>query len=131
MKTVIFTLHGRKYGLYYNGMAMFEIQDRFGDTSVIFDVAHGRSREKFEKLCVLLEIMSVQYAKAMDKAGYGKFETLKASYIESIAAVRDVTVLQDMVIEAVSRGLEQEETDESEEIDLGLIEFQKKTADPE
>lgn len=130
MKTVIFTLNGKKYGLYYNGMAMFEIQDKLGDMSKIFDVVRGRSKEKFLQLCDMVEIMSVQYAHAMEQAGYGKAETLSASYIRSISAVRDIAVLQNMVIEAVNLGLDQEEADENREIDLGLIEFQKKTDNP-
>lgn len=130
MKTVTFTLHGKKYGLYYNGMAMFEIQDKLGDMSMIFDVVRGRSKEKFLKLCGIIGIMSVQYARAMEQLGYGAQNILRADYIESAAAVRDIAALQDMVIEAINRGLEQAETDEDQEIDLGLIEFQKKTVKP-
>lgn len=130
MKTVTFTLNGKKYGLYYNGMAMFEIQDRLGDMTMIFDIVRGRSKDKFLKLCDMIEVMSVQYAQAMKQTGYGDREILRASYIQSVAAIRDIAVLQDMVIEAVNLGLEQEETDEDREIDLGLIEFQKKTDNP-
>ena len=45
-----------------------------------------------------------------------------------MAALRDIDKLQNMVIEAVNAGLAQEETEEDEEIDIGLIELQKKTA---
>lgn len=130
MKTVTFTLNGKKYGLYYNGMAMFEIQDRLGDMSAIFDVVRGRSKEKFLKLCDMIEIMSVQYVQAKKQMGYDTSTILRADYIKDIAAIRDISVLQDMVIEAVNLGLEQEEADENREIDLGLIEFQKKTGNP-
>lgn len=66
MKTVTFTLRGQKYGLYYNGAAMFDVQDVLGgDTTQLFTVIRGRSREKFAKLCEMIEIMSAQYNKAM------------------------------------------------------------------
>ena len=64
MKTVTFTLRGQKYGLYYNGAAMFDVQDVLGgDTTQLFTVIRGRSREKFAKLCEMIEIMSAQYTK--------------------------------------------------------------------
>ena len=127
MKTVVFTIRGRKYGLYYNGNAMFEIQDLLGgDISLIFDVVRGRSKEKFSKLCQIIEIMSAQYVNAMRHLGYEAPDVLRADYTQAVAAMRDIKVLQDMVIEAVNVGLEQEEVDEDREIDLGLIELQKK-----
>lgn len=130
MKTVTFTMNGQKYGLYYNGAAMFEIQDLLGDISAIFDVVRGRSKEKFQKLCQLIEIMSVQYACAMQHLGSGSYPVLRADYVQSVAAMRDIEILQNAVIEAVNCGLAQEEADENREIDLGLIEFQKKTDSP-
>lgn len=131
MKTVVFTIRGQKYGLYYNGNAMFEIQDLLGgDISLIFDVVRGRSKEKFSKLCQIVEIMSAQYVNAMRHLGYEAPDVLRADYTQAVAAMRDIKVLQDMVIEAVNVGLEQEEVDEDREIDLGLIELQKKTAKP-
>lgn len=127
MKTVVFTIRGQKYGLYYNGNAMFEIQDLLdGDISLIFDVVRGRSKEKFSKLCQIVEIMSAQYVNAMRHLGYEVPDVLRADYTQAVAAMRDIKVLQDMVIEAVNVGLEQEEVDEDREIDLGLIELQKK-----
>ena len=48
MKTVTFTMNGQKYGLYYNGAAMFEIQDLLGDISAIFDVVRGRAGKNFK-----------------------------------------------------------------------------------
>ena len=98
--------------------------------TMIFDIVRGRSKDKFLKLCDMIEVMSVQYAQAMKQTGYGDREILRASYIQSVASIRDIAVLQNMVIEAVNLGLDQEETDENREIDIGLIEFQKKTDNP-
>lgn len=129
MKTVTFTLRGKKYGLYYNGAAMFDVQDVLGgDTTQLFTVIRGRSREKFAKLCEMIEIMSAQYNKAMAAVGRPAPELLRAEYLHAVAALRDIDKLQNMVIEAINAGLAQEETEEDEEIDIGLIELQKKTA---
>lgn len=126
MKSVAFTLDGVKYGLYYSGAAMFDIQDMLGDAD-IFDVLRGRSKEKFEKLAQIVEIMSAQYCAAMharNPAANAAF--LTAENIRAAAAIRDIEMLQRVVMEAINIGLSQEEGDD--EIDLGLIEFQKKTA---
>lgn len=130
MKAIKFTLNGKSYGLYYNGMAMFEIQDFLGDISAIFEAVRGCSREKFEKLCRMVEILSIQYASAMQHSGYMAPDILRAEDLQAVASLQDIQLLQTLVIEAVNRGLSQEEADEDREIDLGLLELQKKTENP-
>ena len=104
MKTVTFTLRGQKYGLYYNGAAMFDVQDVLGgDTTQLFTVIRGRSREKFAKLCEMIEIMSAQYNKAMAEVGRPAPELLRAEYLHAVAALRDIDIEKNSIAEQVNR----------------------------
>lgn len=114
--------------MYYSCMAMFEIQDKIGNIENVFKVLKGRSRKKLEGLAEMIEIMSAAYAVARESMGYHRPEVLMAEKVKALASLRDMCTLQDLALAAIDAGLDQQNND-NEEIDLGLIELQQKSGE--
>lgn len=127
MKTVEFELNGRVHHLILNGAALFDAYDKFGDKGSLLDHMTGTSRESFDNTVWFLVKLAQQGEAVRRFQGEEPAPMLTAE--EVLRTLRPVDVLraQAAVREAWALGFERETVPEEEEIDLGLLELQKKT----
>ncbi len=130
MREVPFSFRGRTYHLLLNGAALFALYDRFGTEGDLLDPLQGRGRESFEALCDFLQIL------AEEGELYRRWRGLDIQEIPSAEMFRlelrpmDAVEARRAVIQAVQEGFRREEAPPSTEVDVGLLELQKKTGTP-
>ena len=111
MKLVEFQLEGRTHHLLLTGAALFEAYDRFGDTGDLLEKVIGTDTKSFENTVWML-VNLAKHGEAYRRRTMGPKDVVRAR-----AAIR----------QALAIGFEREEVSEEQEIDLGLLELQKKT----
>ena len=117
------TFHSKEYYLLYNGAALFAVQDHF-DGKDLADIGQVDTREGFAELAALIAILSEQGELARRYMGHEAGEILSAEAVLTLANFADMVYLRHAVMQALLAGHQREI--EGEEIDLGLIELQKK-----
>ncbi len=125
MKTVEFELAGETYHLCLNGAALFDCYDKLGDDPL--DKIKGNSPEAFESTCWMLAKLSEQGELCRRFQGMDKGRILSFQHAKAMLAPLDVLRARESIRAAWNIGFDMTE-DEDEEIDLGLMELQKKTA---
>ena len=139
MDGIKITFKGREYSLLYNGSAMFEVEARYSkprevapgadeaeaDTFSIFDLIGERTPDGFKALCSIAAIMAEQGELMRRYMGYDAGAVLTAEELQIFLLPTEHINLYRAVCNAITKGYGREV--EEEEIDLGLIELQKKT----
>lgn len=127
MKTVEFALNGKVYSLLLNGAALFDSYDKFGDKGNLLDNMVGTSREKFDNTVWLLVKLAQQGEAARRWQGEAPQPMLTVEEATRTMRPPDVIRAQAAIRAAWAMGFARENPPEEEEIDLGLVELQKKT----
>lgn len=127
-KAVICEAFERENYLIFNGAAMYEFNGIWGNASNYFDKAGLKNAEQIKELMRGFEIMARQGELARERQGYKKRELISADEAAFSATPKDLLSVQQACMDAVNLGYGRELTDEDEEIDLGLLEIQKKRA---
>lgn len=127
MKTVEFELNGRTHHLLLTGAALFDAYDKFGDKGDMMDRVSGTSRESYDDTVWML-VKLAQQGEAWRRYS-GEDATPMLTVEEALRTMRPVDVIRARaaIRAAYAIGFDREETDEEREIDLGLLELQKKT----
>ena len=123
------TLH-----LLYNIEAMFDIYDRFktvndkGKESKpdLTELTADQTRDAISNLCTLAAIMAEQGERYRRYKGLEAEDIPTEEDIRMCCSIKGFYSLRLAVMKAVTEGLKQETTDEDAEIDLGLVELNKK-----
>lgn len=112
-----------KYHFLYNAAAYFATQEKYPDG--FFELLMRNDTEGLEALCWVLQEMSEQGELMRRYMGYDKEETFKAS--EAIVKMRpkDIGAARAIAMTAMDVGLDSSPDDE-EEVDIVLVELQKK-----
>ena len=133
MKTVDFELAGRTYHLLLNGAALFDAYDRFGDKGDLLDHIAGTARDSFDNTVWLLVKLCQQGEAWRRHNGEDPQPMLSTDAALLLLGPMDVIRARAAIRAAYAMGFEREDPSEEEEIDLGLLELQKKTepASPE
>ena len=118
--------------LLYNANAHFELKEKLGgDTfaQLFPQDEEGKpipmNAERLDKLCIALSVMVLQHELWRRTEGYDHQDIPSLSYIRSHFRYTQIAEALSLVMEAMVEGMKQE--NEPEEIDLGLVELQKKT----
>ena len=128
MKTFPFEHNGQTWHLCLNGAALFDIYEKFGDKGFVTDPIKGTGKESFEATCWMLSKLAEQgeMVRRYQGCDHGKFPT--AQMFRATLSPLDVMEARKAICEAVALGFRREVRDEDEEVDVGLLELQKKTA---
>ena len=128
MRDITFELEGQQYILLCNAAALFDSYDHFGDKGEILDHITGTTRQSFEATCWLLVKLAQQGE--LLRRYHGEDHAPMLSYEQALRCLSPLDVVHARVCirEAFSSGFDRTEAPEDEEVDLGLMEIQKKTA---
>lgn len=127
MRNVEFEWMGQTYHLLCNAAALFDAYDHFGTQGEILDHITGTTRESFNATCWLLVKLAQQGE--LLRRYQGEDPSPMLTYEQAVKCLSPVDLVQarGCIREAFSAGFDREEAPEDEEIDLGLLELQKKT----
>lgn len=128
MKARRITLAGQDYYLVFNGAAMFEVEDRFGSSSILLEAIGEPGRDGFAALCGGLAILAEQGELARRALGYDKGPILAETTVSALTTPAELTPLRKALMAAIMAGYGRE-VESDQDVDLGLLELeQKKTS---
>lgn len=127
MKTLEYQFNGQTYHLCLNGAALFDIYEKFGSKGFVTDHIKGTGKKSFSATCWMLSKLAEQGELVRRYQGYphGKFPT--EQMFHTMLHPMQVAGAKDAIRDAVALGFAREEEEEDPEVDVGLVELQKKT----
>lgn len=126
MKTHDFEICGQQYHFCMNGAALFDCYDKFGPEKPVLDHIAGNSRRAFDAMCWMLAKFAEQGELVRRYQGYKPEKIPTEAHFRTNLAPLDVPAAK-LILQAVVRlGFARTE-DEEREVDLGLLELEKKT----
>ena len=128
MKTLEYTLNGQTYHLCLNGAALFDIYEKYGSKGFVTDHIKGTGKKSFSATCWMLAKLAEQGELVRRYQGHDRGEIPTEQMLQVMLRPSDVAAAKVAIRYAVVLGFAREEEDEDQEIDMGLIELQKKTA---
>lgn len=129
MKLTPFELNGTTYQLLLNGAALFDIYDQFGTDISVLDPIKDKGREGFEAVCWYLEVLATQGELYRRREGLDAGPIPAADMFEVYLSPLDVPRARTAIQEAIAAGFAREEAEKPKEIDVGLLEIEKKTGE--
>ena len=127
MKAVEFELNGKVYPLLWNANALFAAWDKFGDKGDLMDHFAGSTGESWDDTVWMIVKLAQQGEAWRRYNGEDAQPMLTVDDVKRTASPLDVIRIRAAIREAYFKGFEREAPSEEEEIDLGLLELQKKT----
>lgn len=126
VKTHDFEICGQTFHFCMNGAALFDCYDKFGPEKSVLDNVEGNSRRAFDASCWMLAKFAEQGELVRRYQGFKPEKIPTEAYFRSNLAPLDVPAAK-LILQAVVRlGFARTE-DEEKEIDIGLLELEKKT----
>lgn len=119
-------LCGHRLYLLLNGQALFDIYDKFGTKGFITDPLKDNNKAGFEATCFFLAKLCEQGELLRRWQGQTRGPVLSEQYFRVHLAPREVAAAKDAILAAIVLGFRREEK-ETGDLDLGLVELQKKT----
>lgn len=127
MKLVEFTLQEQTYHLLLTGAALFDAYDQFGDKGDLLDRVSGTTRESFNDTVWMLVKLCQQGEAYRRHMGEEKLPMLTVESAMRTMLPPDVVRARAAIRRAFAVGFGRTEENEERDVDLGLIELQKKT----
>ena len=122
-------LCGQHLHLCLNGQALFDLYDKFGTKGFITDPLKDNNKAGFEATCFFLAKLSEQGELYRRWQGQTHGPILTEQFFRVNLAPREVAVAQAAILASIVLGFQREEK-ETGDLDLGLVELQKKTGSP-
>lgn len=127
MKAVKINLAGEERYLAFTGEAMFTIKDEFGGVSELLSAMSKDTREGYATTCKAAAILAEQGELARRHMGHTPAAILDADAISGLTSPAEYMAVKAAIPVAIALGFGREIKDEDEEVDLVLVELQKKT----
>lgn len=118
-------LCGQHLYLCLNGQALFDLYDKFGTKGFITDPLKGSGKKSFEAVCYYLFKLSEQGELYQRWQGQTHGPILTEQFFRVNLAPREVAAAKDAILAAIVLGFRREEK-ETGDLDLGMVELQKK-----
>ena len=122
-------LCGQHLYLCLNGQALFDIYDKIGTNGFITDPLKDNNKAGFEATCFFLAKLCEQGELLRRWQGQTRGPVLSEQYFRVHLAPCEVAAAKDAILAAIALGFRREEK-ETGDLDLGLVELQKKTGSP-
>lgn len=123
------TINGQKYELLYNGAAMFALHDICGETSLT-DAIRAEGAEAFEVIARIGAELAKQGELLRRFMGEDKRPILTAEEILATTTPIGAMHLRTAIMAAITEGYKRSTAQENGDIDLGLLELNKKKNKP-
>lgn len=127
MKAVKINLAGAERYLAFTGEAMFTIKDEFGGVSELLSAMGNDTREGYAATCKAAAILAEQGELARRHMGHTPADIVDAEVISALTSPAEYAAVKAAIPVAIALGFGREIEDKEEEIDLVLVELQKKT----
>lgn len=127
MKTTEYTFQGTTYHLCMNGSALCDIYEKFGSKGFVTDIIRGTGKKSFDATCWMLAKLAEQGELVRRYEGHTAQKIPSESMFRLLWKPLDVVEAKKAIEAAVADGFSREEEPENKEIDLGLLELEKKT----
>lgn len=126
MRLIPFELDKQEYHLLFNGAALFDIYEQFGDEAPsVLDHIKGNSGDAFEAMCWYLEELATQGELMRRYQGFDPAAVPSAELFHTFLSPLDIPRARGAITQAVASGFGREE-EKAREVDLGLQELEKK-----
>lgn len=124
IRIVMIELSGTKVPLFYNNRAMFRLQKQLGDEWL--KATDGMTEEAFRATLEVLSVLNEEGETARRRMGYDPLPMVDAAQMELDLSPADWLAAKNGISAAVMSGVERE-VEPAEDVDLVLLEYQKKT----
>jgi len=129
MKSVDFSLGGQTYHLLLNAAALFDAYDHFGEKGDLLERLSGTSKESFDDTCWMLAKLAQQGEAYRRYTGMDRQPMLTEDRARALLSPQALLLAREAIREAYYLGFARTvHREDDEDIDLGLLELQKKTA---
>ena len=122
-------LRKKQLNILINGQALLDIYDKFGTKGFITDPLKDNNKAGFEATCFFLAKLCEQGELLRRWEGQTRCPVLSEQYFRVHLAPRDVYRAKDAIVTTIRIGFARE-AEEEHDVDLGLVELQKKTGSP-
>lgn len=119
-------IKGKFRPLHYSMDVMFHVNEKFNSLHEAMELLEQDNREGFDTLRTLAVLMANDAELCRRDEGYEHNEIIGEKDISIRLTPGAFVALKQAVVDAITMGYKQEQEDENEEIDLGLLELQKK-----
>lgn len=126
MKLTPFPFQGTTYYLLLNGAALFNIYDQYGSEGSVFDPIRGGGSDGFAAVCWYLAELIEQGELYRRRQGHDRRSIPTAETFAIELSALDVPRAKTAIQDAILAGFSREEA-EKREVDVGLLELEKKT----
>ena len=126
MKLTPFPFNGTTYYLLLNGAALFNIYDQYGSEGSVFDPIRGGGSAGFAAVCWYLAELIEQGELYRRRQGHDRRSIPTAETFAIELSALDVPRAKAAIQDAILAGFSREEA-EKREVDVGLLELEKKT----
>lgn len=116
---------GVEYTLVYNAAAHYNSIEKYGEGGLLKAVADS-GKTGFDATCWALEELSTQGELIRRDMGYDRAEPIREADARKYLRPVEIVAAKTAIIDAVTQGMETK-VNSDREIDLGLLELQKKT----
>lgn len=127
MRLTEWKFRGHTFFLCLNAAALTEVYARYGAEKPFPALYSGTDRESFQATCELLALLTAQGELVRRYAGYDRAPILGADYFRAQLSPRDLAGAKRALGMAYDAAFRRETEDEETEVDLVLLELQKKT----
>lgn len=126
MKTVKYEFYGQTLHLRLTSAALYDIYDAYGHDGSVFDHITGSDRTSFDAACWYLQKLAEQGELTRRWEGFEPSEIPSLEQLRLLMTPADLIGAKLALVRAMNLGFGREIEDE-EPVDLGLVEFEKKT----
>lgn len=126
MRIVEYEFRGQKYSLCLNAGALYDIYDQFGTEKDILEIISGNNAEGFNNLCWILAKLNEQGVAVKKYLERSHEKPLTETEWKILLSPLDAILAKEKIAECIIRAFNRE-IPEDEEIDIGLLELEKKT----
>lgn len=127
MRKIEWKFRGHTFYLCLNAAALTEVYARYGEDKSFPELYAGTGRAEFSATCVLLALLAEQGELVRRYEGHDRGPILGADYFRAQLTPRDLAGAKRALGTAYDAAFRRETEDEDEEVDLVLLELQKKT----
>jgi len=126
MKAVTTNIGGNNHLLALTAEAMFEIEEKHGSVSNLFEKLEVEGKESFLIISETVELLAEHAELARRHLGHSPKDTIKAETVRALTQPKDTPNLVDAIARAITRGFGKDIERDEADVDIVLSELEEK-----